>query len=230
MAKEKGSKEASGLPPIFDENSKVLVLGTFPSEESRATGQYYSTKNNRFWKEIAKYAGVDLPSSYDDRVKLLKQQRIAVWDLIESCKIVDSDDKTIQDEKYNDLEGFLKNTNIDLLILNGKTYTYRKHFKKHFKGLTTDYVALPSTSAGATDFDSEMWQTALLCIWVPFVKAIKHYIKICGNDRLYKSENGRIVLDENYAFPRTCVECNITAPNEDKLRKAIVEHIKTEKL
>lgn len=217
-------ERVQGLPPIYTANSNVLVLGTFPSEKSREKKSYYANNGNRFWKVVCDYIGIGVPDSYEDRINLLNQEGIALWDLIESCEIKGSKDSSIKNPTFNDLKDLLDKTKIDLIILNGKTAL--KLFKEHYKGLSIDYVVVPHTSAVNATFDVEQWQGALLSISNTYRGPIQRFINLCGNNPLYEHKNGNIIIDD-YAISRTCVECGV---QRRYLEKAILSYIKREKL
>lgn len=101
-------KRLKGLPPIADDHSRILILGTFPSCESLLQEKYYAHGTNSFWKLL--FAVFDKPFSkeYDIRLNLLAETRIAVWDIVESCFREGSSDKKINDPKPNDIPSFLK--------------------------------------------------------------------------------------------------------------------------
>lgn len=100
---------AKGLSPLYTPNSKILILGTLPSQTSRETQKYYANNSNRFWKIICEFFGVAVPDTYDQRIQMLNSHNIAVWDLIDTCEIEGSKDSTITNPEFNDLwfKGFM---------------------------------------------------------------------------------------------------------------------------
>ncbi|MCL2287074.1 MAG: DNA-deoxyinosine glycosylase, partial [Firmicutes bacterium] len=90
------------IPPVYDKNSKILILGTMPSPKSREVGFYYSHPQNRFWKTIAAVLGVQAPATIEEKVNLLHANGIALWDVLASCKIDGADDSSIKDAVVND--------------------------------------------------------------------------------------------------------------------------------
>lgn len=136
-----------GLPPIYDDDSEVLILGSFPSEESRKSGSYYSNKGNSFWNIICEYYNEPLPTNNSEKEAILLKHHIAVWDMIDSCEIVGSSDKNIKDPEYHkaiDIQDLLNKTKIKKIIING--HTLDEIYKKYFGEIATPSVAVLSTS------------------------------------------------------------------------------------
>lgn len=135
-----------GLPPIYDDDSEVLILGSFPSEESRKSGSYYSNKANSFWNIICEYYNEPLPND-SEKKDILRKHHIAVWDMIESCETVGSSDKKIKDAEYHkasEIRKLLKKSKIKKIIING--YTLDETYKKYFGEIDVPSVAVLSTS------------------------------------------------------------------------------------
>ena len=105
--------------PIVDENSRVLILGTMPSVESRKIGFYYAHPRNRFWQVIANCFGQLLPQSVDEKTSLLLANHIALWDVLGSCEITGSDDSSIRAPVYNDIVSLIKGKPIEKVLCNG---------------------------------------------------------------------------------------------------------------
>lgn len=136
-----------GLPPIYNTDSEVLILGSFPSEKSRESGSYYSNKDNSFWNIICEYYNEPLPTNNSEKEEILLKHHIAVWDMIESCEIVGSSDKNIKDPEYHkaiDIQKLLNKSKIKKIIINGRTLD--KIYKKYFGGIAMPSVAVLSTS------------------------------------------------------------------------------------
>ena len=96
------------FPPLYDENSKVLILGSFPSVKSREQMFFYGHPQNRFWKVISSVFGTDLPLTIEEKSKLLKSNHIALWDVIACCDITGSADSSIKNVVANDFSDVLK--------------------------------------------------------------------------------------------------------------------------
>lgn len=157
--KQTNVRHAKGLDPICTETSRILILGTIPSEKSEVKGEYYTNGSNKFWKIIYSYLNLTVDIDYNEKVQTLKKHNIAVWDLIEECDIIGSKNRTIDKPKYNDLQKLLGETNIELILLNGKD-TF-KIFEKNYKGITIPYKMVPSTSRAANGyFDIKPWYEA----------------------------------------------------------------------
>ena len=108
------------IAPVFDENSKILVLGSFPSVKSREEGFFYGHPQNRFWKVISNAFDTHTPQSIEEKKALLLSNGIALWDVIHSCDIVGSSDSSIKNVVPNDISKILKTANIEKIITNGK--------------------------------------------------------------------------------------------------------------
>ena len=133
------------IAPVYDENSRILILGSFPSVKSRESGFFYGHPQNRFWKVLAGILDVPVPVTIDEKKKMLLEHRIAVWDVIASCRITGSSDSSIKDVVPNDFEKILSTAKIEQICANGATAwkLYEKYVKKS-TGL--EAVKLPSTS------------------------------------------------------------------------------------
>lgn len=135
--------------PNIDNNSKILILGSMPGVKSLEEQQYYAHPQNRFWKLIGMFCNADnLPElNYQEKLQILLKNKIALWDVIQSCYRDGSLDSKIQNELPNDIPEFLKQfPNIKIICLNGnKSYSA---LKKHFPELLKQYMCykLPSTS------------------------------------------------------------------------------------
>lgn len=133
------------FPPLYDENSKVLILGSFPSVKSREEMFFYGHLQNRFWKVIAAVCNTDTPVTVEEKKKLLHENHIALWDVIASCDITGSSDSSIKNVKANDLTVILKSADIKQIFVNGKTA--EKYYNKYIRDtIGREAVCLPSTS------------------------------------------------------------------------------------
>lgn len=138
------------FPPLYDQNSKVLILGSFPSVKSREQMFFYGHPQNRFWKVISAVFDSEAPTTIDEKKCFLHTNSIALWDVIASCNITGSSDSSIKNVVVNDLSEILHNADIKQIFVNGKTA--EKYYKKYIcKKFGRDAVCLPSTSpANAT--------------------------------------------------------------------------------
>lgn len=146
--------EYHNIKPVYDKNSKILILGSFPSVKSREAQFFYGHPQNRFWKVISSIINTKLPGTIEDKRKMLINNNIAVWDVIASCDIEGSSDSSIKNVVVNDLSEILKETNIETIFLNGGT-AYNL-FKKYNKDLNMNIIKLPSTSPANARYSLEM--------------------------------------------------------------------------
>lgn len=143
--------------PVFNKDSKILILGSFPSVKSRENNFYYGHPQNRFWKVLACVLKKDVPQTIEEKKAFLLEHRIAVWDVIESCTIIGSSDSSIKDVVVNDFSKVLENREIKTIYVNGgKAYElYHKYAEKQ-TGIQA--VKLPSTSPA-----NAAWNLERLC-------------------------------------------------------------------
>jgi len=133
------------IPPIFDNNSRVLILGSFPSVKSREEGFFYGHPQNRFWQVVAALCQCDTPDTIEKKKEMLLANHIAVWDVIKSCDIVGSSDSSIKNVTANDLGLILEQADIKKIFTNGKKA--QKLFEKYIMPKSgREAVCLPSTS------------------------------------------------------------------------------------
>jgi hypoxanthine-DNA glycosylase len=133
------------IPPVFDENSRVLVLGSFPSVKSRKEMFFYGHPQNRFWRVLAEVFERETPESTEEKRAFLISCGIALWDVLASCEIEGSADSTIKNAVPNDISQILLSAKIEKIFVNGKTA--EKYYNKYIKKSTgREAVLLPSTS------------------------------------------------------------------------------------
>ena len=101
------------IPPVYDKNSKVLILGSFPSVKSREYGFFYGHRQNRFWRVVAAVFDEKVPESIDEKKKLLLRNGIALWDVIHSCEISGSADSAIKNALPNDISRIMEESRIE---------------------------------------------------------------------------------------------------------------------
>lgn len=133
------------FPPLFDGNSEKLILGSFPSVASREHNFYYGFSLNRFWLVLAGVFNKPVPETVDEKKKFILSHRIALWDVISSCDIEKSSDKSIKNAAPNDIVSLIKNTNIRAVYLNGAV-SYELYKKFFSKKIDLPAFKLPSTS------------------------------------------------------------------------------------
>lgn len=133
------------IPPVYDANSEILILGSFPSVKSREIGFFYGHKQNRFWKVTSAVFNEKTPESLEEKKEFLLRNHIAVWDVIASCEIKGSSDASIKNVKANDLSVILDNSRVEQIYVNGKTA--EKMYNRYiFPSLKRECIVLPSTS------------------------------------------------------------------------------------
>lgn len=133
------------LEPVFDHQSRVLILGTMPSPKSRENGFYYSHPQNRFWKVMARLFNTAPLMDNHNRKQFLVEHRIALWDVLQSCEIEGANDGSIRRPVPNDLSSLLSAANIQTIFTTGKKATdlYRVLC---YPSTRIQSVYLPSTS------------------------------------------------------------------------------------
>ena len=150
------------IAPVYDNKSKVLILGSFPSVKSRDERFYYAHPQNRFWRVLAALLNCDVPDTIEKKQKCLLQNNIALWDVIESCDIDGSDDASIRNVIPNNLNRIIEIADIKRIFTNGGTAD--KFYRKYCLPQTgISATRLPSTSPANAGyrFDGllEAWKT-----------------------------------------------------------------------
>ncbi len=133
------------FPPLFDENSRILILGSLPSVKSREQMFFYGHPQNRFWPLLARLLGEPEPHSTEEKKQLVLKHHIALWDTIFSCDIIGSGDSSIKNVVPTDLKPIVRGSKIERVFCNGQTsWKYYHRFQE--KELGIEAKALPSTS------------------------------------------------------------------------------------
>lgn len=143
-----------GISPVYDQNSRIIILGSFPSVKSREGHFFYHHPQNRFWKVLAKVFMDCEPTTIEEKKVFLKRHRIAVWDVIKSCEITGSSDSSIKNVVANDISIILQAANIEAVYANGnKSYELYNRYCKN----TTNraIIKLPSTSPANAAYSVE---------------------------------------------------------------------------
>ena len=133
------------IPPVYNKNSEILILGSFPSVKSREGQFFYHHKQNRFWKVLSAVVNDVLPETIDEKKEFLLRNHIAVWDVIASCDIEGSSDSSIKNAVPNNFSDILKAAPIRQIYTNGGT-AYKLYHKYCEKMTGIKAVKLPSTS------------------------------------------------------------------------------------
>ncbi len=133
------------LPPVYDQASRVLILGSFPSVKSREAQFYYGHAQNRFWPVMAAVFGQEVPGDIGQKIEFLHRNGVALWDVIASCDIAGSADSSIRSVTPNDLRPILDGADIRRIFVNGRTA--EKYYNRYLYTVTgREAVCLPSTS------------------------------------------------------------------------------------
>jgi hypoxanthine-DNA glycosylase len=147
--------------PIFNADSQVLILGTFPSVKSRESDFYYGNPQNRFWRTIAGITKTEqIPQTIDDKKDILLKNGIALWDVLQSCDIEGSSDNNIRNATPTDLSIIFNKANIKRIYTNG-LQSYKFFVKYHSKSYDVKVIKLPSTSPANARYTLEQ----LVMVW-----------------------------------------------------------------
>jgi hypoxanthine-DNA glycosylase len=153
------------IQPVFDKDSRVLILGSFPSVKSREEGFFYGHPQNRFWKVTARVCGDDVPLTIEEKKAFLLRNHIALWDVIGSCDIEGSSDASIRNVTVNDIDLILKTADIKSVFLNGKK-AFSLYQKYMYPVIEREGICLPSTSPANAAWSVEKltleWKKILL--------------------------------------------------------------------
>lgn len=150
---QKDKSKYYGFDPVFDADSKILILGSFPSVKSREISFYYGNRQNKFWKILSEFYGC-VAETVEDKIKLCLNNRIALWDVVESCTIAGSMDSDIKNYTLVNLSQVLDKCSIVKILCNGqKAYELTKSV---YKG-DIPLVKMPSTSPANVRFDKTIW-------------------------------------------------------------------------
>lgn len=161
-------KNTKGFDPIYSKESRVLILGTWPSPKSFEMGFYYGHKQNRFWPLMARLTGREVPQTIEDKKLLILESGLALWDTIEQCTIVGAADASIRDVEARNITWLLREAPIEAVFCNGAK-AYEIYMKHQYPQTGIAAVKLPSTSPANAAFSMER----LYDLWSP----IKAYIK-----------------------------------------------------
>ena len=144
-AKSEAMPQVHPIPPLFDKNSRVLILGSFPSVKSREAKFFYGHPQNRFWRVLAALTGSPLPHTIAEKTELVLNYHFALWDSIGSCTITGSSDSSIRDIVPNDLSVILDHAPIERIFCNGAASlaSYRHYIEPL---IPRPALLLPSTS------------------------------------------------------------------------------------
>lgn len=162
--------------PVFDTNSKILILGSFPSVKSREAAFFYGHPQNRFWPLLERLLQCEIPADISGRKELLLKSHIALWDTIEECDIIGSSDSSIKNAVPVDIMKILKVADIQSIYCNGNT-SYKLFMKYLFPICNRMPVRLPSTSPANASWTMdklyEAWASELSALECPFKTLLK---------------------------------------------------------
>ena len=123
------------IDPIYNNESNILILGSFPSVKSRDTKFFYGHPFNRFWRVMAYLYKEEVPITIPEKKAFLLRNKIALWDVIKSCNIIGSSDSSIKNVKVNDIQKILDEADIKRIYVNGKKAEslYKKYLEVKIK-------------------------------------------------------------------------------------------------
>lgn len=152
------------FPPVYDKNSRILILGSFPSVQSRKDGFYYGHPRNRFWPLLAALTGEATPASIPEKQALLLNHGIALWDVAQSCCIVGSSDSSIREITPIPIREIFEVADIKVIWTNGST-AWKLYMEYLYPITGMEAVKLPSTSPANAAISADRllarWQEAL---------------------------------------------------------------------
>lgn len=148
------SRQVHPIAPVYDENSRILILGSFPSVKSREAAFFYGHRQNRFWKVTAAVFHAAVPETTEEKRAFLLAHHVALWDVIASCEIVGSSDSSIRSVVPNDLSVILQAAPIGRIFTNG--VTAGRLYAKYLQPATgMAATVLPSTSPANAAWQEE---------------------------------------------------------------------------
>ena len=140
--------------PVFDDKSRILILGSFPSVKSRENNFFYGHPQNRFWKVMANVLNWKVPVTIEEKKEMLLSNHVAVWDVIASCSIQGSSDTSIKDVVVNDFSRILEHSKVERIYVNGgKAYELYVKYAEKLTGIKA--IKLPSTSPANASWSLE---------------------------------------------------------------------------
>ena len=148
-----------GFEPVYNKNSKILILGSFPSVKSRKVQFYYGNPQNRFWKVLGEILNENFDVSTTQKIEILQKHNVALWDIVKCSNIVGSSDailiKNVSNKDINNIDELIEKTKITKILCNGKT-SYLLCLK--YVKSNVEIVSLPSTSSACVKFDKSKWE------------------------------------------------------------------------
>ena len=157
--------------PYINKDSKVLILGSIPSSKSRELGFYYMHPQNRFWRIISDLLKEEVPNTIEAKKDFLKRNKIALWDVLDSCDINGSSDSSIKNPKVNDIKKLITKTDVKYIFVTGKK-ALALYNKYCYKNVLIEAIYLPSTSSANAIFSYEKLKEKYMII-VNCLKSVK---------------------------------------------------------
>ena len=149
--------------PVFNHESRVLILGTMPSPKSRELGFYYGHPRNRFWHVMADIFKEPYPETTQEKIAFCHRNHVAVWDVLKSCEISGADDNSIKNPVPNDMNEILSQAPIQAVFATGtKASTLYQKYCYPLTGIPI--ITLPSTSPANCGTSYEKLREAYLTI------------------------------------------------------------------
>jgi len=148
-----------GFEPVYDDKSRILILGSFPSVMSRDIGFFYGNRHNRFWRVLSLLFEEKIGNLKEEKIDFLIRHRVALWDIVSACEIKGSLDSDIRNVKVADINKIIKNSNIEKIFCNGKK-SYELTLR-YYGNIGIPIIYLPSTSPANTKFSVDDWREKL---------------------------------------------------------------------
>lgn len=143
------------IAPVFDTQSIILILGSFPSVKSREAQFFYGHPQNRFWKVLSAVFSQPISETIDEKKAFLRTNGIALWDVIGACEIAGSSDSSIKNVLPNDIGMILSAADIKQIFVNGKTA--ERYYNQYLRDrIGREAICLPSTSPANAAWSLEM--------------------------------------------------------------------------
>ena len=143
--KSGGERILHPFGPLYSENSRVLILGSFPSVKSREQQFFYGHPQNRFWKVIAALYRREVPSTIEEKKDLILSNGLALWDSIAECDIIGASDSSVKNAVPTDIPKLLEQTNIERILCNG-ALSKKVYDKYQLERIGIPALKMPSTS------------------------------------------------------------------------------------
>ena len=218
MTMSTAENQVHNIEPVYDNNSKILILGSFPSVRSREMGFFYGHPQNRFWRVLSCLLGVDVPESIDAKKQMLLEHGIALWDVIASCDIAGSDDSSITNVIANDIKSLLDKSHIKVIYCNGNK-AKELYDRYIFPEIGIKAIRLPSTSPANAAFSYDELCSSYARILTALKRTdygTKYYSLNSYAHDFYGKKLYRLALDGGFTCPnrdgkldtRGCIFCD----------------------